>query len=325
MRHLSGLLTAHAFPSALARIRASFARQPDRQTCGASAIRHGLLLGGLIIPTSALEAVLAIRANQGTSPGNLLGCLHRLGLDAQLIHKRRRQSTGAFLRRLRDEFQRGAFLLPCIHGAEHWVCLGAWHDGRVAVVDSFFDHWLPSLEAGARSPELGFFTLSPEELDAIDWAHFVTLVRPGIWQAQYQAWLPARAALLRIDVHPAIVGRGGRDEGDGKQRETASKKGAPLTLVQALRQGAHQYLDDADYSYQRLHLQLPGGPSVSMTSADPGADAVGVETVGHGREEVVVVRRLGGVLTGTTPPELVVRSAGLGAGYLAGERGEAPE
>jgi hypothetical protein len=321
MRHLSGLLTAHAFPSALARIRAAFARQPDRQTCGAAAIRHGLLLGGLTIPTSALEAVLAVRANQGTAPGNLLGCLHRLGLEAEIVNKPRRQSTRAFLRGLRGEFSRGAFVLPCVHGAEHWVCLGAWQEERAAVVDSFFDRWLPSLGSGTRSPELGFFTPSPDELDAIDWAHFVTLVRPGIWQAQYRAWLPARPALLRINVHPTIVGRGCRGEDACKHRETASKNGAPPTLVQALRQGAHQYLDDSEYSYQRLHLQLHGGLSVSMASGDPGDDAVGVETVGHGREEVVVVRRLGGVLSGMTPPELVVRSGKLGAGYLSGERG----
>ncbi len=318
MRNLSRLLTAHAFPSALARIRASFARQPDRQTCGASAIRHGLLLGGLSIPTSALEAVLAIRANQGTPPGNLLGCLHRLGLQAQIIHKPARQSTHAFLRGLRGEFLRGAFLLPCIHGAEHWVCLGAYQDGRVAVVDSFFDRWVPAPITGTWSPELGFFALSPEELDALDWEHFVTLVRPGIWQAQYRAWLPARAELLHLDVKPAIVGRGCRGEGAAKQRETTGKKRECPTLVQALRQGAHQYLDDADYSYQRLYLQLQGGQSVSTAAGDPGADAVGVETLGRGTEQVVVIRRLGGVLSGKTPPELVVRSTKLGAGYLAG-------
>ena len=143
---------------------------------------------------------------------------------------------------------------------------------------------------------------------------------PGIWQAQYQAWLPARAVLLRIDVRPAFVGRGGRGEGAWKQRETAGKKGESPTLVRALRQVAHQYLDDADYSYERLNLHLHGGLSVSVTSSDPGADAVGVEALGRGREEVVVLRRLGGVLAGKTPPELVVRSARLGAGYLTGER-----
>src|SRR2546423_496119 len=40
MIDLSQLLIAHPFPTALARIRQSFACQPDCQTCGAAAIRH---------------------------------------------------------------------------------------------------------------------------------------------------------------------------------------------------------------------------------------------------------------------------------------------
>src|SRR3954465_4702035 len=71
MLDLSSLLIAHPFPTALARIRQSFARQPDCQTCGASAIRHGLLLGGLTLPTATLEAVLGIRRHEGTPPGTL--------------------------------------------------------------------------------------------------------------------------------------------------------------------------------------------------------------------------------------------------------------
>ena len=47
MKDLSQLLTPLAFPADLDRARRSFARQPDCQTCGASAIRHGLLLGGV--------------------------------------------------------------------------------------------------------------------------------------------------------------------------------------------------------------------------------------------------------------------------------------
>ncbi|MBY0229108.1 MAG: hypothetical protein K2W96_07525, partial [Gemmataceae bacterium] len=72
---LSQLVTAHRYPASLGRVLRSFARQPDCQTCGASAIRHGLLLGGLTLPASTLEAVLAIRENQGTSPEALRGCL----------------------------------------------------------------------------------------------------------------------------------------------------------------------------------------------------------------------------------------------------------
>jgi hypothetical protein len=299
MKDLSQLLIAHPFPTALARVRASFARQPDCQTCGASAIRHGLLLGGLTIPTATLEAVLCIRDNQGTPPGNLLACLRRLGLEARHVRKAARQSTAAFLDGLRAEFDRGAFLIPCIHGAEHWVCLGAWQDGRVGLVDSFFGRWRPS-DWRDLCPGLGFFNLSAAELDALDWHHYVTLVRPGLWQSQYEAWLLARPALLRMSVRPASAS-------------------GPLTMAQALRVGVHQYLDDADYTYRGLRLHLRAGPSLRVRADDPGGDAVGVEAAGQGAGEVLVLRRLRGVLSGKPPaPEVVVRSAALRAGTLAG-------
>ncbi|MFM7150304.1 MAG: hypothetical protein ACKO23_10720, partial [Gemmataceae bacterium] len=143
MRNLSQLLTTHDFPSSLDRIRRSFARQPDIQTCGASAIRHGLLLGGLTLPTATLEAILDIRSNEGTTTVALRACLRRLGLEARGIRKPARLSTAAFFDRLRGEFARGSFLLPCIKGGMHWVCVGSWQDNRIGMVDSFFDRIKP--------------------------------------------------------------------------------------------------------------------------------------------------------------------------------------
>src|SRR4051794_8964691 len=114
MKDLAQLLTAHSFPVGLGRIQRSFARQPDCQTCGASAIRHGLLLGGLTIPTATLEALLDIRAHEGTPPRTLRACLRRLGLAPVEIRKPARKSTRSFLDELSSEFARGAFLLPCV-------------------------------------------------------------------------------------------------------------------------------------------------------------------------------------------------------------------
>jgi hypothetical protein len=296
MHDLSGLLKAHPFPTALERILCSFARQPDQQTCGASAIRHGLLLGGLTIPASGLEAVLDIRSHEGTSPEVLRTCIGRLGLEAVSLEPPR-HSTSAFLDGLKPEFDHGAFLLPCIYAGGHWVCVGAWLDRRVGLVDSFF-----GARAAALWPDLprglGFFTLAPDELDALDWAHHVTLVRPGRWRAQYRAWLPARPALLRLAPPGAPTGS--------------------VSLAQAIRVAVHQYLDDVNCRYRELNLHLPDGAAVAIESADPGDDALGVEVLGRGRDEVVVLRRLAGLAAGrTTPPELVVRTAVLGAAQLS--------
>ncbi len=300
MRDLSQLLTVHPFPSGYDRIRRSFARQPDLQTCGAAAIRHGLLLGGLTLPTSTLEAILEIRNNEGTTPAALRTCLRRFGLETRQLRKPRRQSTREFLDSLAAEFAQGAFLLPCIRDGEHWVCLGAWLDGRVGLVDSFFDRTgkVKSDPGKLLVPGLGFFSLSADELDALDWPHFITLVRPGIWGRQYRAWLKARPALLRMQLPRQADGR-------------------PLTVVQAIRDGAHQYLDDAEYSYRRLHLCLRQGTSVTVWAEDKAGEPVGVETVGSGNEEVIIVRRLGGVLSrDPAVPEIILRANGLRAGQL---------
>jgi hypothetical protein len=295
MLDLSQLLTAHPFPAALERIHRSFARQPDDQTCGAAAIRHGLLLGGLTIPTAILEAVLDIRGHQGTSPGALVACLTRLGFEPVTLHKPARQTTTDFLEEHSSEFAHGAFLLPCIHAGEHWVCVGAWQEGRVGLIDSFFGQTRSSVWP-TLSPGLGFFSLSADEFDTLDWAHFITLVRPGRWRSQYEAWLLARAALLRLCLSPST---------------------GPLSLIGAIRVGVHQYLDDDDYCYRGLDLHFASAAAVRIEAADPGGDAIGVETLGKGSEEVVVMRRLGGLVTGrTAPPELVVRASVLGAASL---------
>ena len=292
MHDLTHLLTEHAYPASLDRVRRSFARQPDGQTCGASAIRHGLLLGGLTVPSATLETLMGIRTHQGTTPEMLRSCLTGLGFDAEEVAKPGRTSTTRFLDSLRDEFDAGGFLLPCVRKAEHWVCLGAWEQGRVGVVDSFFDRSRPRR---AAKPSLGFHSLTVEELDAQDWAHHVTLVRPGIWAEQYADWLPARATLLRLKLpHREPHGR--------------------VSLVGAIRHAAHQFLDAHEYGYGRLRLRLRTGSGLTVS----GGEAVGVETVGNSRNELLVVRRLGMLSGQRAAPEVVVRASALSGGQLAG-------
>lgn len=295
---LSQLVTAQPYPAALGRVMRSFARQQDCQTCGASAIRHGLLLGGLTLPASTLEAVLAIRQNEGTSPEAMRACLTRLGLEPKEVRKPKRWSTRAFLDRFGDDLAAGAFLVPCILKAEHWVVLGAWRNGQVGLVDSFFDG--KPRRRMDLSPGLGFFRLSVEELDTLDWAHHVMLVRPGRWAKEYRAWQPARSALLRL--------KGAMPTGSVRR-----------TLAQMLRVGVHQFLDDAEYGYRSLRLHLKGGAGLRLRADDPGEQAVAMETVGEGEHEVVVMRRLGQVLCPRpAAPELVIRSGAMRAGQLAG-------
>ncbi|MFQ3652149.1 MAG: hypothetical protein SNJ75_17660, partial [Gemmataceae bacterium] len=244
------LVTPHPYPSAVDRILRSFARQPDEQTCGASAIRHGLLLGGLSLPTSTLEALLAIRQNEGASPEAMRACLEQLGLEPREVRKPKRWGTKAFLNRFAEDLAQGAFLLPCILRAEHWVLLGAWNGTYASVVDSFFDG--KPRRDWTLAPGLGFFHLSCDQLDELDWAHHVLLVKPGHWTRCYKAWLPARPSLLRLK----------------------SLLGTDPTLTQMLRMGIHQYLDDAEYAYRSIRLHLGRSGSADLRAEDPGTHPV---------------------------------------------------
>lgn len=120
------------------------------------------------------------------------------------------------------------------------------------------------------------------------------MVRPGNWTKQYQAWLPARPALLRMTV-----------------------KDGPATVEAAVRIAAHQYLDHAEYSYRKLGLYLRGGVEVTVRVRDPGEDAVLVGENGVGEDRVLVVRLASGTLTLQTPPELVLRAGQVHAAQLS--------
>jgi hypothetical protein len=311
MSDLSSLLMPRTYPEAFGLIYNSFAPQPDLQTCGAAALRHGLLLGGLMAPVGLLGSLLEIRKNNKTDYRTLLEALRRLGFEVekQCRSKRKGQSTAAFLNDLREELDKGAFLLPCRNGGNHWVCMGAWDGQRAGVIDSCYGH----------DGSLNIAGYTEQEFDATDWQGYINVVRPGRWRQEYQYWLPARRALLRMPVN------------------------ADLTSMEAaVAVAAQQYLNDAEYSYHKsgLRLYLRGGVKVPVQVKDPGKDAfvVGEEVVGEDR--ILVFRRASGMLTGQTPaarvrrrrrrrsspvqgtltgqtpPELVVRAGLLRAAWL---------
>jgi hypothetical protein len=293
MNDLSSLLMPRTYSAeALALVRDSFAPQPDEQTCGAAAPRHGLLLGGLLVPVNLLESLLEIRKDEGLYYKTLLKGLKCLGFDVQ-HRKKKKQSTAAFFDELRPELEQGAFLLPCLYGGRHWVCLGAWDGERAWVVDSYYGkNWTPR----ALIPSLGFFGYTAQEFDEQEWEDCINVVRPGKWAKQYQDWLPARPALLRMR------GRGDQD--------------SPVSVEAAVAMAAHHYLGHAEYAYRKLDLYLPDGVEVTVTVDDPGEDAVLVREEGVGEERVLVVRRAKGAASGRTPPELVLRAGQLRAAQL---------
>jgi hypothetical protein len=293
MADMAHLLVPHCYPQALGLIRDSFARQPDGQTCGAAALCHGLLLGGLTTPVGVLEALLDIRANEGTDYKTLLDALARLGFEPRHVVKPARQGTEQFFQGLCRELEGGAFLLPCIRGGMHWVCAGAWDGTRLWLADSYDRRGWRLLGYALR-----FSGFTAEQFDDLDWEGCVNVVQPGRWREQYLAWLPARPALLHLRTG---------------MRQPA---GTP-TAEAALQTATHHYLNDAAYTYAVLELFLQTGVQASVPVADPGADAVNLATEGTEEGQVLVVRRLAGALGRKQPPELVLRAGALRAAQLS--------
>jgi hypothetical protein len=275
-------------PEALAQVRDAFAPQPDGQSCGPAALRHGLLLGGLSAPVHTLASLLETGDNEGTDYKTLLEALRRFGfkVEPEPRPKPKNQPTAAFLEGMRPELEQGAFLLPCVYGGGHWVCLGAWDGERAWVVDSY----------DGDDGSLNFSGWTAQEFDDWDWEDCVNVVRPGNWANQYQAWLPARRALLRMPV-----------DGGGAN---------PVTMEAAVRNAAEHYLSDADYDgYSELGLYLPGGVEVTVEVENPGEEVL-VGEEGEGERRVLVFRRAAGTLRRQSAPELVLRAGKLCAAQL---------
>ena len=188
---LSNLLAPRTYPEAFALVRDSFARQPDLQTCGAAVVRHGLLLGGLLARSICWRVCWKFATTRGWTTRLCERDWNPLVLMLNTERSRKKQSTAAFLEGLRLELEQGAFLLPCLNGGTHWVCLGAWDGKRAWVVDSYHGkdwYWTPR----GLPPSLGFFGYTEQEFDKQDWEDCINVVRPGKWTKQYQDWLPAR-------------------------------------------------------------------------------------------------------------------------------------
>lgn len=278
-------ISPHVYGAHFARIAQEFGPQPDDASCGASAVHHGLLLGGLTIPKATLIALFR-SAGEGIDGPSLSVRLAELGFRPELRNRRSGQSTRDFLEQMTQEMERG-FLLACIYGGTHWVLLGLWSHDRIRIVDSYHQS-----DFTWRTWELGNYNLTPEQFDDCDWENCVQLVRPGSWQQQYDAWWPARESLLRVSQW--------------------STGGA----IEKLQEAVHQYLNHHEYSYQHLTFCFSGDSEVQVKVGGPNEGPLQIETPGtQSGPEMIVVRRLHQSLQ--KPPELVIRSVNLGGWQLS--------
>jgi hydroxyacylglutathione hydrolase len=278
----------HPYPRDLDLVAQDFGRQLDGYGCGAAALHHGLLFGGLTIPKAALHAMFRVYPD-GIDGERLNAYLQALGLEPDYREKPSGESTQQFLERLGQEMDRGAFVLACIAGGRHWITLGRWQDGRIRVVDSYVARqWFPSW-----TWDLGMYSLTPEEFDQRDWEDCVQLVRPGIWHKNYQEWLPGRDRLLRLAGHSL---------------ETSA------SMLQRLQFAAHEYLNHERYNYDQLEFCFSEKSSMAVRVEDPRSQAISIHSPpAKGPEgQVIVVRRLAHCEPEHAgPPELIFRLSAL--------------
>jgi hypothetical protein len=277
----------HRYPRDLVHVAQDFGRQLQ-DGCGAGVAHHGLLLGGLTIPKAALHAMFGIYPDGPYADGidgDTLGArLKDLGFDPEYLDKPSGESTDRFLDRLGQEMDRGAFVLACIYGGMHWITLGRWQDGRIWAVDSLWDPLM--------------YSLTPAALDRWHWEDCVQLVRPGIWQKNYEEWLPGRDHLLRLPRH--------------------SLEGS-ATPAQGLLAAAHA-LNDHRYAYKRLKFRFgKSSIAVEVRETPRGAIAVTTPTADEQEGQAVVVRRLAQSAPPDQPepPELIFRVTALHGWQLA--------
>ena len=292
----------HPYPHDLDHIAQEFGPQLDYVSCGVAAVHHGLLLGGLTIPKAALQAIFRIHPNAGPDAfpyldeKRLKDGLEALGFSVEEPYRRSRESTHTFLERLGPELDRGAFAIASIYlykGTEgeysHWITLGRWKDGRIRVADSASDPIRYSLTPNA----FDYWAWGNDEI-----GYGVFLVRPGIWQKNYEEWLPARDRLLRLAGHSLE---------------------AFATMAERLRT-AKDKLNDDPYAYEQLEFFLSGKSSLAVNVSDGRSEAIAVSTPTANEQEgqMVIVRRLAQGEPGQPgPPELIFRMSELGGWQLS--------
>ncbi len=208
MSDLRNQILRHSYPHDLDRLQQEFGPQFDDVSCGPSTEHHGLLLGGLTVPKTALQAYF--RINPDTAPDEfdylneerLTAGLNGLGFSVEERYHKSGEDTEQFLKQLGQELDTGrvAFAMACIYwskeagwGESHWIMLGRWKDGRIRAADSA---WYPTM-----------YSLTPKAFDNCGWGnkkdgYGVFLIRPRDWQKNYEEWLPGRDRLLRLEGHP---------------------------------------------------------------------------------------------------------------------------
>ncbi len=111
-----------------------FSQQPNRWQCGPYALKHALVMLGILADEKAISRIAGSDRNTGTNEVQLARAARRYGCDLLL---ERCEDAADARQALAEHLRQGLPCLVCINEWGHWVTIVKEEKGRFIVLDSY--------------------------------------------------------------------------------------------------------------------------------------------------------------------------------------------
>lgn len=111
-----------------------FSQQPNRWQCGPFALKHALIMLGILAHEKAISKLAGSDKTSGTNEVQLARAARKFDCDLLLD---RREDAAEARRALADHLRQGIPCLVCINEWSHWVTIVKEEQGRFIVMDSY--------------------------------------------------------------------------------------------------------------------------------------------------------------------------------------------
>jgi len=111
-----------------------FSQQPNRWQCGPFALKHALIMLGILADEKAISKIAGSDKNTGTNEVQLARATRKYDCDLLL---ERREDAAEARRALGEHLRQGLPCLVCINEWSHWVTIVKEEKGRFIVLDSY--------------------------------------------------------------------------------------------------------------------------------------------------------------------------------------------
>ncbi len=111
-----------------------FSQQPNRWQCGPFALKHALIMLGILADEKAISKIAGSDPSVGTNEVQLARAARKFDCDLRL---ERSEEAGEARRALTEHLRQGLPCLACINEWSHWVTIVKEERGRFIVLDSY--------------------------------------------------------------------------------------------------------------------------------------------------------------------------------------------